>query len=171
MLYVRHQQTKGRVDTGCQWDQDCGNTEIEGDPTGVHRPATAKGNQGEVADVIATLRRDGFDRFLHFDVDNVQHTVRCVEQAQTKRLGDFLFQDTFRLELVQLHPAAEKMIRVENPDDHVGVGDRDLLATTVVADWTGIGAGAIRSDLQRAYGIDPRDGAAAGAHGVNVEHR
>src|SRR4029077_1442169 len=81
-----------------------------------------------------------------------------------------LFEGAFRLDLVQFHPAAEKMIRVKHPDGHVGVSDRDLLAAAIVANRAGIGAGAIGPDLQRAYRIDPCDGAAAGAHGVNVEH-
>ena len=39
-----------------------------------------------------------------------------------------------------------------------------------VADRTGIGAGRFRPDAQRAAGIEARQGAAASAHGVDVEH-
>ena len=73
--------------------------------------------------------------------------------------------------LVEFHPAAEKMIGIQNPGHDISVGDRDVFSAAVVTNRTGVGAGAVRADLQSADGVDARDGAAAGADGVNVEHR
>src|ERR671937_583466 len=47
---------------------------------------------------------------------------------------------------------------------------RKLRAARGVADRTGFGAGALRSERQRAARIDPRDGAATGAHLLDVDH-
>lgn len=54
-------------------------------------------------------------------------------------------------------------------EDEVGVGDGGLLAAAV-AGWTGIGAGGLWTDLQRAGGVHPREGASPGAGCVDVEH-
>ena len=72
---------------------------------------------------------------------------------------------------VELHLAAEKVIRAEAAEHDVGVGDGRLGAAAAVADRAGIGAGALRADLQGADFVDPGDAAAAGADFDDVDHR
>ena len=42
--------------------------------------------------------------------------------------------------------------------------------SAAVADWSGNGTGAFRTDAQRAAFIEARDRSAAGAYGVNFQH-
>src|SRR2546430_1468937 len=136
----------------------------------MHGAAAAEGDKREVTNVVAALRRDGFDRLFHLDVDDVQDAVGGFEQRQFERLGDFFLQRSLRLCFVEFHSAAEKMVRIENPAYQIGVGDGDLPTTAVITDRTGIGAGAVGTNLERAHRVEARDRAAAGADGVNVEH-
>ena len=71
----------------------------------------------------------------------------------------------FRLDL---HLPAEEEIRDRCGRDEVGVGDRGKLAAAV-AGRTGIGAGALGTDPERAAAIDVGDRAAARAHRVDVD--
>ena len=59
-----------------------------------------------------------------------------------------------------------------NAAEHqIGVGDGRLVAAVRVAHRSGLGAGAARSDLEMALAGDPGDRAAAGADGLDVDHR
>src|SRR5581483_3159464 len=171
VFYVRHQQPQRRVHAGGERNQNRRNAQVERHAPGVHRPAAAEGDQGKIADVVAARRGNRLDRFFHLHVDDLQHAVGGFEQVELERPGDFFFQQLFRLRLVELHPAAEEMVGIEHAGDDVGVGDGDIFAAAVVADRAGVGAGAIGADLQAADRVDARDGAAAGADRVDIEHR
>ena len=90
--------------------------------------------------------------------------------AHAERAGDLLADRCGRGGKVELHAAAEKIVGRENAEHQIGVGDGGELAAAAVADRTGHGAGAVRSDPQQA-GLDAGDRAAAGADGANVDHR
>ena len=59
----------------------------------------------------------------------------------------------------------------EDAEQEVGVGDRRLGPAAPVAGGPGVGAGRARPDAQRAAAVAPPDRAAAGADGVDVDHR
>ena len=62
--------------------------------------------------------------------------------------------------------------RRRNAAEHqIGVGDGRLVAAVRVAHRAGLGAGALRADLEMAFAGDPGDRAAAGADGLDVDHR
>jgi len=67
--------------------------------------------------------------------------------------------------------AAEKTIGAKPAENEVGIRDRRLLAAQPIADRTGLRAGALRADLQRAQAACARDAAAAGADFHQVHHR
>ena len=68
--------------------------------------------------------------------------------------------------------AAEKIIRVDDAESKVGIGDGDLLAAGVVTDRSRAGARTARSNQQSAgFRLDQRDGAAAGANGLDIDDR
>ena len=59
-----------------------------------------------------------------------------------------------------------------NPAEHqIGVGDGRLVAAVRIAHRAGHRAGAARPDAELAFARDPGDRAAAGADGLDVEHR
>src|SRR4030095_12096826 len=68
--------------------------------------------------------------------------------------------------------ATEKIIRVDDAESEVRVGDCHLLATGVVTDWPRAGARTARSNQESAgFRLDQRDSAAAGADGLDVDNR
>jgi hypothetical protein len=75
VFHIRHQQTQGRVHAGSQWDQHGRNAQIAGHSAGMHRATATEGNQCEVPDIVAPLGGDGFDGFLHLDLDDLENTV------------------------------------------------------------------------------------------------
>ena len=56
------------------------------------------------------------------------------------------------------------MRRVEIAQHHIGIGDSGCVVAQAVADRAGVGAGAVRADLQRATAVDPHQRAAACTH-------
>ena len=70
---------------------------------------------------------------------------------------------------VERHAAAEEVGGVEPAEEQVGVSDGELGAFAV-AGGAGVGAGGAWADAEAAAGVEPRDGAAAGADGMDVEH-
>ena len=62
--------------------------------------------------------------------------------------------------------------RRRNAAEHeIGVGDGRLVAAVRIAHRAGLGAGAARPDLEVALAADPGDRSAAGADGLDVDHR
>ncbi len=71
---------------------------------------------------------------------------------------------------VELDAAADQRRR-DPPEHEVGVGDRRLVASVRIAHRPRHRAGALRPDLEMALAADPGDRAAAGADGLDVDHR
>ena len=71
--------------------------------------------------------------------------------------------------LVQLHLAAQEVVRVQVSGQQVGVADRGLVAVAV-AGGTGIGSRTLGAHMYAAARVHPGDGAAAGANGVHFDH-
>src|SRR4030095_4734302 len=68
--------------------------------------------------------------------------------------------------------ATEKIIRVDDAESKVRVGDGHLLAAGVVTNRPRAGARAARSNQESTgFRLDQRDGAAAGANGLDVDDR
>ena len=67
--------------------------------------------------------------------------------------------------------AAEEVVGIEIAADHVGVGHGRPRAAAPVAGRAGIGAGALRADIEEAAAVDPGDRAAAGRDRAHVERR
>ena len=72
---------------------------------------------------------------------------------------------------LKLRAAAQEVVRVEVTQRQVGVGDRRELAPLAVGSWAGQGTGALRAHFHDAAGPNRGDAAAAGAHGVDIDHR
>ena len=57
------------------------------------------------------------------------------------------------------------------PQHDVGIGDGRIITAQAVTSRPGIGTGAARADLQQSAAVDECDRAAAGAHGMDIQHR
>ena len=71
---------------------------------------------------------------------------------------------------IQMHLAADQLIRRDAPQHDVRVRHRGPVALAV-AGRPGIGARALRTYAQQSAFIHARDGPAARADGVDIEHR
>ncbi len=67
--------------------------------------------------------------------------------------------------------AAEEIVGVDPAQHEVGIGHRRLAAAAAVAGGAGLGAGALRADLEHAALVDPGDRAAASTDRADVDHR
>ena len=130
----------------------------------MHRPCAPEGDQHELARVVAALHRHEAQCIHHGRVGDLHDAVCGGHDVQPERVGAFLLDRRARRGHVQLDLTAEKVVRVEAAEHQVGVGHRGLAAAFAVADRTGVGAGAARTDAQRAAGIHPGNRAAAGAN-------
>ncbi len=119
---------------------------------------------------MAALDADQPKRALHCGVGHLQHALR----RPFRRLAQCGCQSgerTLDRGSVQLLAAAQEQIGRDPPQPDVGIGHRHLATAERVADGAGHGASALRPHFERAAGIAPSDRAAAGAHGVDIEHR
>ncbi|SLH35736.1 Uncharacterised protein [Mycobacteroides abscessus subsp. abscessus] len=116
----------------------------------MHRAGAAVGVEDEVARVVAATDRQLAERVGHACVDYFADTCGRIDHADAQRLGDLGADCFLSGGLVDRHPAAEEVVRVDDTEHDVGIGNRHLGATALVADGTGIGSGAIGADAQRA---------------------
>ena len=130
----------------------------------------AEGEQGELAGVLAALHRDHPQRPGHGRLGHLQHALGQPLRRQSGAGGE-RFHRRPAGRHVEGHAAAEEAIGEEPAEIEVGVGDGHLAPAATIADRTGIGPGALRADAQRAAGVEAGDGTAAGADGVQVDHR
>jgi len=81
------------------------------------------------------------------------------------------FDGRTRLARVEPDGTADQMIGVDVTENDIGIGQGGLGALKVVADGTRRSASAMRSDLQRAAGVDPDDRAAARSDFGQIDRR
>src|SRR5262249_59826180 len=71
---------------------------------------------------------------------------------------------------VERHAATDERGR-NAPENKIGIGDGRFGAAVGIAHRAWFGARAPRPDLEVAFAADPRDRSAAGADGLDVDHR
>ena len=134
----------------------------------VQAGGAAEGEQRELAGINAAPHRDEAHTFSHRGVDDPVNAIGRRRAVDAQRAGDAI-DGSLGGRAVEPAPAAEKVVRVDEAEHHVGVGDGGRGATEAVAGGSGVGAGALRSNVQDAARIDARDRAAAGADADDVE--
>ena len=67
--------------------------------------------------------------------------------------------------------AGNRVVTVDPPQHHVGIGDGRLFTAPSVTHRPRLGPGALRTHLQHSSRVDPRDAAATGPDCMNVDHR
>src|ERR1700686_1990911 len=102
-------------------------------------------------------------------IDHPPDPGRGLLDREAERAGDLLVDCGEGCSAVGAHSASEEIVGRDDAERYVGVGDGDLSATASVADRSGIGTGAVRTDGHQTV-LDPRDGAAASADRANVDH-
>ena len=91
---------------------------------------------------------------------------------EAERRSDMLHDRALRgLDVERFQFAAERTLRIDAAEHHVGVGQGRPRVALTVAGRPRHRAGALRPDLQQAAAIDPGDRAAARADGGDLHHR
>ena len=136
----------------------------------MHRPRAAKGDQREMAGIVAAFHADVSNGAHHVIVHDLQYAVGSPVQVQAKGSADLLLYGGSGSLDVQGQGAAGDGV-VDAAQHQVGVRDRWLGPSHAVADRAGRGAGAARPHVQVARRRQPRDAAAARADSRDVQHR
>src|SRR6266852_7904322 len=148
-----------------------GYVQLARDRHDVERTRPARGDQSEVARIVALRDRDLAHGERHLGDCDIDDGLRCGGQAHLQRTGDLPRDALGRGLRVEHHLPAEEILRIEPPQCKIRVGDRRLGSPAAIAYRPGIGARALRADLERADLVDPGDAAAARAHLDHVDHR
>ena len=135
-------------------------------------PGSAEGEQHEIAQVVPAHGGDRLDRFFHLHVDDAHNAFsRIVDGKPERACHSLLSIGGARLVAIEPHLPAEEVVFAKIAQHEVAVGDGGRLAAAPVACRSRYCARAVRPDLERTEPVDCRDGAAPGAHRVDVEHR
>ena len=132
-------------------------------PAANERAVAAEREQRVLARVAPALARDGADRAHHVRRRDHVRAVRGLGDRQPHAPRDPRLEDLVGARRVELDRAAREPTRIQEAEDHVGVGDRGLGAAEVVAERARRRARALRADLQAAARIDPHERASARA--------
>ncbi len=168
---VRAEHAERREMRGVKRHDHLGYVQLARDRHHVQRPRAARGDQSEVARIVALGDRDLAHGERHLGDCDIDDRLRRRGQAHLQRIGDLLQDPPGRGLGVEHHLTAQEIVRIEPPQREVRVGDRRLGSPAAVAYRPGIGARALRADLERADLVDPGDAAAARAHLDHVDHR
>ena len=143
--------------------------EAFGDRAAVERAGAPERHEREVAGVVAALHREHADRFRHRGVADGVDAERRLREAAPHRLGEGADRALRRIGS-QANAAGEpRRIEVAQHEARIGHGRGD--STAPVAGRAGIGARALRPDLEDSGVVEPRDAPASGTDGVHVDHR
>ena len=171
VAFVGEQHAERREMRGKQRHDHLRDVKLARDSADMKRPGPAGGDQREVARVVALGDRHFAHRERHLVDRDIDDGLRGRDGIELERVGDLLLDAAQGALGIELHRAAEEIVRIDPAEHHIGVGNGRLGAAAAIADRPGIGAGALRPDLERADVVEPRDAAAAGADLDHVDHR
>ena len=171
VLHVRRQQAGGREDAGMRRHQDARDLQLHRDVAGEERAGAAGGDQGEIARVVAAPHAVELDRLDHAELLDLQRAERGLLQRHVEGRGEPLQRVPGEVGVQRHAPADQAAVGAQPAQHHLRVGRGGLGAAAAVAGRSRIGAGRLRPDAVDAAVVDMGDGAAAGADGVDIDHR
>ncbi len=161
-----HQTQRGQHARGPR-AEDLRDPQLLGDRGRVQAAGAAERHQGEVAGVDAALDGHHAQRPDHLGVGDADDPLGGLALVEAERVAEVRHGRLRRL-AIEFDPARDP---AEQAQQQVRVGDGRLLAAVTVRRRARTRAGAARTDPERAARVAPGDRAAAGADGVDVEHR
>ncbi len=164
---VRHQQAEGREDPGVAGDDDRRQAQVGGHLDGVHAAGPAEGEQGEGPGIDAPLDRNDPDGLFHVGVGDGHDPEGRRDGGFPDRAGQPRDGGPAPPG-IDLHLPAQEELRVQAAEAEIGVGHgREV--SLAVAGRSGVRAGALRTDAERAAPVRVGDRSAAGADRVDVD--
>ena len=170
VAHIRHDEANCGEHAGIERHDHSAHAEIARNAPGVERAGAAKGEQHEIAQVVPTHGGDRLDRLLHFHVDNADDSLRDFSGGEPEGACDLALERRARLPRIEPQLAAEEIMLAQIAQHEIAVGDGRHLAAAAIARRARHCARALWADLQQSETIDAGDGAAAGAHGIDVQH-
>ena len=167
---VGDQQPDRRGDAGMRRHDDLRHAQHVGHFRAMQRARAAERHQRIVARVDALLDGARADGIGHVGVDHGDHAFGRLAVAHLQ-LARQLADHPARRHLVERHPAAQEVLRIEPAQHDIGVGHGGPGAAAAVGGRAGHGAGRARADLEGAGLVEMGDRAAAGTDRVHVDHR
>ena len=104
-------------------------------------------------------------------LQEADHAGRGVLDREAERPGELVLDGLAGESAVERDGAAGQRAGAQPPEHELRVGDGGLLAAQPVGGRSGPRAGALRADMQQAGIVDPGDGAAACADGMDFDRR
>ena len=104
-------------------------------------------------------------------LEQADHAGRGVLDREAERPGELGLDRLARQRAVERDGAAGQRARAQASEHELRIGDGRVLAAQPVGRRSGPRAGALRADMQQARIVDPGDGAAARADGVDFDRR
>lgn len=132
---------------GKPWHQNGRNPEFSGDFDGMQRAGATEGEQREIARVVPLLDRHQADGMCQLIGGDGQGGRRSRGPVQTQRYADlFLDRGCDPLHRRSIGDAGQT-IRVEPPEQKIGVSDGNVCAASAIRDRPRPGPGAFGPDL------------------------
>ena len=79
------------------------------------------GEEGEVARIVAALHRHATQKIRHAGIENLTDSPGGLEGAETKRLRNLLVDGATGRSRVELHAAADEIVRIQHAEHEIGV--------------------------------------------------
>ncbi len=167
---VRRQQADSAENAGKARHKQACRVELAHEFRAVDGTRAAEGREREIARIEAAFHRHHLQRPGHVGVDQIDNALRGGDEVHAERFRNMLANRIFGGVGDQGDLAIEQGGR-DASEHQIGVGDGRPLSPLAVTRRARIGAGAFRAGPDRALFGDGGDGPAAGADGVNVDHR
>ena len=170
VFQIGGEKAHGRRDAGIRRHDDFPESQHGGDFHAMQRSGSAESHEREIAGIDALLHCARANGVGHVAVDDGEHAFGGFELGHAERVGE-PFDDAMGGCFVKRHAAAKKIVLVEPAEDQIGVGYGRFLAAAAIGGRARHGAGAARPDPKGTALIDVGDRAAAGADGMDIDHR
>ena len=167
--HVGAQQAQRRERTGARRHQNAPYAELLGDRGRMHGTSTAERQQREGGEIDPALGGKNAHLIRHAHVDDALDAGRGRDRVHPQRTGDVGLERCARGRKVEGLRAAEKIVGIKVAGHEVGVGHRRAQSAASIAGGAGIGASALRADVEKPAAVEPSDRAAAGGDRGHIE--
>ena len=158
-------------DAGARGHQHPRDGQLARERGGVEGTGAAEREEDEVARIVAALQRDQADGARHLVVGHADDGGGDLVGAEAQVGADLLVEDVAHAIELRRPRHAEQPAGIQAAEQEVRVRRGRLVAAAAIADRSRLGARALRPHLEDAGRVHARDGAAAGADRVDVDHR
>ena len=171
VLQVGREQARRGEDARVRRHEHARDLELERDVAREQRSRAARGDERELARVVAAPHGVELDRLRHPVLLDLQRTERGLLDGHPELACDRAHGLLGELAVEAHRPAEQPAVGAQAAEHELCVRGGGQRAAAPVAGGPGVGAGRLRADAEHAALVDVGDRAAAGADRVDVDHR